>query len=191
MKLNNLLHLSLNKSPKLGPHLSAVSIGIGTSLTPHAVALWKFTTSFTCTHLLNKPLQLVSEFAEVARGDESEAALLQTVAGQFNYLVVGKAEHAICQREDALWRVAADDLLNLLFHLSCGLWQETGGACLVMDWIINAQSQVLQTYLGKPLFVDVIHHNNLMVVTRWRSSRAEKEKGLASASSWHRRGSLK
>lgn len=75
-------------------------------------------------HLLNEPLQLVSEFAEVAGGDESQSALLQTVTGQFNYLVVGKAEHAICQWEDALRRVAADDLLNLLLHLSCCLQQE-------------------------------------------------------------------
>lgn len=72
-------------------------------------------------HLQNQPLQLVCEFAEVAGGDESQPALLQTVTGQFNYLVVSKAEHAICQREDALWRAAADDLLNLLLHLSCGL----------------------------------------------------------------------
>lgn len=74
-----------------------------------------------CAHLQNKPLQLVGEFAEVAGGDESKAALLQTVTGQFNYLVVGKAKHTICQREDALGRVTADDLLNPFLHLSCGL----------------------------------------------------------------------
>lgn len=30
-------------------------------------------------------------------------------------------------------------------------------------------------YFRKPLLVDMIHHNNLMVVTRRRSSRTEKQ----------------
>ncbi len=81
----------------------------------------KHLSDFSHAHLLNEPLQLVSELTEVAGGDESEPALLQTVAGQFNYLVVGKAKHAICQREDALRRVAADNVLNPILHLSCGL----------------------------------------------------------------------
>lgn len=71
--------------------------------------------------LLNQPLQLVGELAEVAGGDEPEAALLQAVAGQFDDLVMGKAEHAVCQREDTLWGAAADDVLNPFLHLSCGL----------------------------------------------------------------------
>lgn len=77
-------------------------------------------------YLLNEPLQLVGEFAEVAGGDEIQPALLQAVARQLNYLVVREAEHAICQGEDALWRVAADDLLNPILHLSCGLQGEVG-----------------------------------------------------------------
>lgn len=77
-----------------------------------------------CSHLLYKPLQLVGEFAEVAGGDESQPTLFQAVAGQFNYLVMGKAKHAICQGEDGLRRVAVDDLLNPFLHLSCGLQKE-------------------------------------------------------------------
>lgn len=77
--------------------------------------------TLTCSHLLHKPLQLVGELAEVAGGNESEPTFLQTVAGQLNYLVVSEAEHAICQGEDALGRVAADDVLYPFFHLSGGL----------------------------------------------------------------------
>lgn len=77
-----------------------------------------------CSHLLHKPLQLVGELAEVAGGNESEPTFLQTVAGQLNYLVVSEAEHAICQGEDALGRVAADDVLYPFFHLSGGLERE-------------------------------------------------------------------
>lgn len=80
--------------------------------------------SWRRAHLLNQPLQLVSELAEVAGGDESLPALLQTVTGQLNNLVVGKAEHTICQREDALRRVASDDVLNPFLHLSGGLREE-------------------------------------------------------------------
>jgi len=85
---------------------------------------------FMETHLLNEPLQLIGELAEVAGGDESQPALLQTVPGQLDYLVVGKAEHAICQREDALWRVAPDDVLNPFLHLSRGLREEGDGVTL-------------------------------------------------------------
>lgn len=74
-----------------------------------------------CAHLLNEPLQLVCELTEVAGRDVSEPTLFQTVAGQFDDLMVGEAEHTVRQRRDALWGVAADDLLNLLLHLSRGL----------------------------------------------------------------------
>lgn len=37
---------------------------------------------------------------------------------------------------------------------------------------------MVSPYLRKPLLVDMIHHNNLMVVTGRRSSRAEKQVAL-------------
>jgi len=53
-----------------------------------------------------------------------------------------------------------------------------GSASWVKHTTVNGQTRLQQSYckpyLRKPLLVDVIHHNNLMVVTRWRSSRAEK-----------------
>ncbi|TNN61241.1 hypothetical protein EYF80_028536 [Liparis tanakae] len=76
------------------------------------------------------PPHLIGELAEVAGGDESQPALLQTVPGQLDYLVVGEAEHAICQREDALWSVAPDDFLNPFLHLSRGLREEGDGVTL-------------------------------------------------------------
>lgn len=79
--------------------------------------------------LLDQPLQLVGELAEVAGGDESEAALLQAVAGQLDDLVVGKAEHAVRQREDALRGAAADHVLDPFLHLSRGLAGASKGDC--------------------------------------------------------------
>lgn len=127
------------------------------------------------SHLLHKPLQLVGELAEVAGGNESEPTFLQTVAGQLNYLVVSEAEHAICQGEDALGRVAADDVLYPFFHLSGGLECEKQKGALPFagrrlsrpKGRTRTMEQCRGFYLRKALLVDMIHHYNFMVITGW------------------------
>lgn len=65
---------------------------------------------FNETHIVQQLLQVLLQLTEVDGGDEAFAGLGQAVPGQLSHLVVDEAEDAVGQRQDALWRVAVDEL---------------------------------------------------------------------------------
>lgn len=73
------------------------------------------------THVVQQLLQVLLQLAEVDGGDEAFARLGQAVSGQLGHLVVDEAEDPVGQRQDALGRVAVDELRQPLLHLSGGL----------------------------------------------------------------------
>lgn len=70
-------------------------------------------------------LQVLLQLAEVDGGDEAFTGFGQAVPGQLGHLVVDEAEDPVGQRQDALWRVAVDELGQPLLHLSGGLSENT------------------------------------------------------------------
>lgn len=74
-----------------------------------------------CAHVLQQLLQVLLQFVEVDGGDEAVAGLGQAVPGQLDDLVMDEAEHAVGQRQHAVWLVGAGEVAQLLFHLCCGL----------------------------------------------------------------------
>lgn len=100
-----------------------------------------------CSYLLEQLVQFVLQLKKVSRRDETLVRFIQTVPSQLNDLMVSETKYPICQGENMVWRVAGDDLLQTLFHLSCGLWE--------------------------PFFVDMVHHNYFMVTAGGGPSRAE------------------
>jgi hypothetical protein len=74
-----------------------------------------------CSYLLEQLVQFVLQLKKVSRRDETLVRFIQTVPSQLNDLMVSETKYPICQGENMVWRVAGDDLLQTLFHLSCGL----------------------------------------------------------------------
>lgn len=73
----------------------------------------------------------------------------------------------------SIWAVACSEERKSI------LWWCRGSS--TSSFSCNAQLLV-GPYLGKPLLVDVIHHDDLMVITGWRSSRAGH---TAHRNTWH------
>lgn len=97
--------------------------------------------------LLQQLIQFVLQFKEVSGRDETLVGFIQTVTSQLNDLMVSEAKHPVGQGEDVVWRVAGDDFLQTVFHLSRSLWES--------------------------FFVDMVHHNYFMVTAGGGTSRAE------------------
>lgn len=73
------------------------------------------------THIVQQLLQALLELVEVAGCDEALAALLQTVSGQFDQLMVDEAQDAVGQRTHLLQVGGGHQLRQTLLHLSRSL----------------------------------------------------------------------
>ncbi|TRY95726.1 hypothetical protein DNTS_022126 [Danionella cerebrum] len=119
--------------------------------------------------LLQVPLQLV----EVHGGDEALRGFAQAVAGQLQDLMVDEVQDSVGQRENLLWAEGLHEVTETALHLRRGLQEQRN----VMQALRAAERGWTGGdgggYLGEALPVNVVHHEDLVVVAGVRAAGAE------------------
>lgn len=99
------------------------------------------------THLMQQLLQFLLQLHEVPGGHQAILGLVQTVSGELHQLVLNESKHTISQGQSGVRGTLCNDVEQPTLHLG--------------------------RRLRKTFFVDVIHHDNLIVKHPTGPSRAE------------------